>query len=115
MSVKMVIGSIAKQPLEVKAQADAALQQTQKSQGAVSANVPPTVSQQLARATQTNEAVVTTLRAFRATTSGDPIKDPSKAEKLASKVSDEIRNKKEEALGAHDGVSSDKTSPVLVN
>ena len=119
MSVKMIIGSVAKQALDGKSSAETALQQAQRNQSATtSPNAPQSnaaISQQMARVAQNSEAVVTTLRAFRTNSTGESIKDYSKAEKLATKVAVDIRKDKEEGLGAHEGVSSEKSSPVLVN
>jgi hypothetical protein len=115
MSVKMIIGTL-QQKTEVKTDQSAVLSSQPQKNTVQNQQSLAAASQQVAKVIQNSDAVVTTLRAFRTTSSsGEPIKDISKAEKVAKEVSNNIRENKEEALSAHDGVSSDKSAARLEN
>ena len=114
MSLTVVLGTVDKIQVDPKSVRDAAVStnNTQSPQAASAQN-------SIARAALNSDAVVSTLRSsIRSSTvaGGEPIRDFSKAEKLAGEVADKIReNKDGEATGAHDGLSSEKSASTLVN
>jgi hypothetical protein len=114
MSLKVVLGSIEKNQVDQKVARDtAALQNTKQISPQAAA-----AQQSVARAVQNTDAVISTLRAFKATSLGnaEPIKDIRQAEKLAGEIAEKIRADKDgEASSAHDGLSSDMSAPKLAN
>ncbi len=113
MAVKVVDGLIGKPGLETKP-----IQNTQApSTAAQPASAPQSVQQAVATAVRSTDAVVSTLRSFRTQgASSEPIKDVKEAQKVATEVAEKIRGDKDgEATASHDGLSSGKSSPVLVN
>ena len=113
MAVKVVEGLIGKPELDQR------INQNQASRPAATAVAnpnPASIQQTVAKAVTNTDAVVTAVRAFRAQGISEPIKDSKQAQKTADEVADKIRGDKDgEAATAHDGLSSSKSSPVLVN
>lgn len=112
MAVKVVQGLVGKPEFESKS-----IQNTQAQAGASKAAATPSTPQQgIATAIKSTDAVVSTLRSLRTQgKSSEPIKDAGEAQKLASEVSEKIREDKDgEATDSHGGLSN-KSAPVLVN
>lgn len=110
MSIKVIQGFVRQE-----------VEQKQPAQSRVS-NDSNSPAAQLKTASQartvSSDAVVTTLRAFRAQGVAEPIKDIKEAEKVAKDVSERVREDKEEngeAKSAHGGLSSSESAPVLSN
>lgn len=116
MAIKVVQGFVGKQGVDQQRQVQDAQQQsaatTQKA-------IPAQIQSSIARAVQTGDAVITTLRSLaRGKVEGgnaQPIKDENEAKEVAKDLSDKIREGKDEALATHDGLNSTKSGAVLVN
>ncbi len=113
MAVKVVQGLVGKSELESKSV------QTSQAQNPAAQGVssPQSIQKAVATATRSSEAVVATLRSYRSQgSSTQPIKDPKEAQRVASDVAEQIRGDKgSDASGAHGGLSSGKSGPVLIN
>lgn len=116
MAIKVVQGFVGKQGADQQRQVQDAQQQ---SAATTQKQIPAQIQNSIARAVQSNDAVITTLRSVaKGKADGvtvKPIKDDSEAKEVAKEVSEKIRDGKEEALSTHDGLSSSKSGAVLVN
>lgn len=115
MAVKVVQGLIGKPELETKS-VQSGQSQSSTAQSSSTYSHSGANQRTLSSAIKNTDAVISTLRSFRSRgVSSDTIKDPKEAERTAVEVSERIRGDREEAGGAHSGLSSGKSAPVLVN
>ena len=77
-------------------------------------NIASTSVTSAARLVSSSEAVISTVRATRSSSSSKRVKDENEASEFSKDISKKIREDVDISLSSHEGLSSAKSAPVLL-